>query len=157
MESVEPVENDSQQIPAAERELLAGAERRIARALWVLGIVGMLVCWLWRDWRWGSGFVLGAVLSALNFSWMKGGVEAMAEAASTQAVGATVSAGRSRARSAGVLARFVLRYALLGGVGYVILKSSFISLTAFFLGLFLIILAILTEMAYQVFCAFRKA
>ena len=51
--------------------------------------------------------------------------------------------------------RFVLRYALIGLVGYAIFKSSFVSLGAFFLGLFLFIAAILAEVAYEIYRALR--
>ena len=155
MDPPAPIEHASSQIPPAERELLAGAERRIVRALWLLAIVGTPLCWLLRDWRWAAGFAIGAVLSGLNFSWMKAGVQAMADAASP-ASGESVSTLRARPSTVGVVARFVLRYALIGAVGYAIFKSSLVSLTAFFLGLLLIVLAILAEMAYQVVCAFRK-
>jgi hypothetical protein len=59
-------------------------------------------------------------------------------------------------RPGGVWGRFVFRYALIGLVGYAIFKSSLVSLGAFFLGLFLFIAAILAEIGYQVYCAFRS-
>jgi len=62
-----------------------------------------------------------------------------------------------RGRGAGVAARFVLRYALIGLAGYAIFVSSLVSLGAFFLGLFLFIAAILAEVAYQIYGAFRRA
>ena len=139
---------EPQEIPAAERELLAGAERRIARIMWVLGVAGTGLCGFWGGWRWAAGFAIGAVLSALNFHWMKTAVSAVAEAASSP----TPPANPRR----GVVARFVLRYALIGLAGYVIFKSSLISLGAFFLGLFLVIAAILAEIACQVYGAFRS-
>jgi hypothetical protein len=64
--------------------------------------------------------------------------------------------GQSAPRPAGaVWVRFVLRYALIGLVGYAIFKSSFVSLGAFFLGLFLFIAAILAEIVYEIYRAFR--
>jgi len=168
---------ESQPIPAAEAELLAGTERRINRAMWALGAAGTMLCWLWRGWDWGTGFAIGAVLSALNFRWMKTGVQALADAALAPAASPTAKpvslpggAGpptdeasdptapatvRPR-RAQGVWIRFVLRYALIGLVGYAIFKSSFVSLGAFFLGLFLFIAAILAEIGYQIYCAFRS-
>ena len=53
--------------------------------------------------------------------------------------------------------RVMLRYALIGVIGYVIFKSSFVSLSAFFIGLFLFLGAILIEMAYEVYSGFRGA
>ena len=170
------VGTESQAIPPAEADLLAGTERRIGWAMWALGALGTMVCWLWRGWGWGAGFAIGAILSALNFRWMKTAAHALEDTAtapsspptvdqgtlpaatgqladsdSDQTAGATAQPRRSR----GVWVRFVLRYALIGLAGYAIFKSSFVSLGAFFLGLFLFIAAILTEIAYQVYCAFR--
>ena len=139
---------ESNSIPAPEAELLAGTERRIHRAMVALGAAGTIVCLLWRGWGWGAGFAIGAVLSALNFRWMATAAHALGDAASSQ-----IAPARPRR---GVVARFVLRYALIGLAGYAIFKSSFISLGAFFLGLFLFIAAILAEICYQVYCAFRS-
>lgn len=168
---------ESQTIPAAEAELLAGTERRINRAMWALGALGTMLCWLWRGWEWGAGFAVGAVLSALNFHWMKTAASALADAATAPSASTaagqvslpaatgqpadsasdpTAPATAQPPRSRGVWIRFVLRYALIGLVGYAIFKSSFVSLGAFFLGIFLFIAAILAEIAYQIYSAFRS-
>ncbi len=150
------VEEGSSQIPAAEQALLAGVEQRIAKGIWVLGIVGIGACWLWGGWRWGAGFTVGAALSALNFHWMKGAVGTLADLASSQAVQEAAGEPPSQTKTARVVARFVLRFALIGVAAYVIFKSSFVSLGAFFAGLFLFLAAILAEIAYQVYTAFRS-
>ena len=177
----EDITTGSQPIPAPEAELLAGTEQRIQRAMWALGAVGTALCWLWQGWGWGAGFAIGAVLSALNFRWMKTAVHVLAEAASSQPPSSPLReapvpgsgaapAGESlehpvraasedppaRRSSGGVPIRFLLRYALIGLVGYAIFKSLLISLGAFFLGLFLFIAAILAEIGYQIYCAFRN-
>ncbi|MBI3896427.1 MAG: ATP synthase subunit I [Acidobacteria bacterium] len=148
----EPLENASSEIPPAEKELLAGVDRRIYRAMGFLAVGGAILCWLWRDWHWGAGFAIGAILSAVNFRWMKAAVEHMAQAADPT----THSTTLARPSARGTVARFVLRYALIGAAGYVIFKSSFISLTAFFIGLFLFLAAILVEVAYQIYRGFQK-
>ncbi len=151
------VEEGSSQIPAAEQALLAGAEQRIGRGIWILGIAGIGACWLWGGWSWGVGFTVGAALSALNFHWMKGAVGTLADLASSQAVQEAAGEPPRKPETAPVVIRFVLRFALIGIAGYVIFKSSFISLGAFFAGLFLFLAAILAEVAYQVFAAFRRS
>ncbi len=151
------VEEGSSQIPAAEQALLAGAEQRIARGIWVLGIAGIGACWLWGGWSWGVGFTVGAALSALNFHWMKGAVGTLADLASSQAVQEAAGEPPRKPETAPVVARVVLRFALIGIAGYVIFKSSFISLGAFFAGLFLFLAAILIEIIYQVYAAFRSS
>ena len=142
----EPLENASSEIPPAEQELLAGVDRRIYRAMGLLTVGGVILCWLWRDWHWGAGFAIGAILSALNFYWLKTAVSLLAQVAGSGAP----------ARSGGTVARFVFRYVLIGVAGYVIFRSSFISLKAFFLGLFLFLAAIFVEVAYQIYRGFRK-
>ena len=168
---------ESQPVPAAELELLAGTEQRINKAMWVLGAAGTILCLLGGGWGWGAGFAAGAVLSALNFRWMKTGVQALADAASLsdashtaepaglpetaassaeESLDQTTSVAASRRpRSRSVGGRFVLRYALIGVVGYAIFRSSLVSLGAFFLGLFLFIAAILAEVAYEIYRALR--
>jgi hypothetical protein len=138
------------EVPEAERRLLAGVEPRIARAMLAIGIAGGAGFWAWRGGSWAAGFAIGAVLSGLNFLWMKNAVSVLAEASS--------SAGQLPGRGfSGTVARFVLRYALIGVAGYAIFRSSAISLEAFFAGLFVAVAAILAEAAYQVFRGFRDS
>src|SRR5262249_24046705 len=91
-------------------------------------------------WRGGSGFLLGALISYLNFHWLKRTVYALGEVASGKP---------PRARMAVFLG---LRYLLLGLAAYGILKLSEISLTALLAGLFVpaaaVILEILIELIY---------
>ena len=136
-------------IAPTERELLSGAERRLNLATWVLGIAGIAICWLWYGTRGAGGFAAGAILSAVNFRWLKGA----ANAVSALAVGGTESTPEQAAghpQPAGLVIRLLLRYALIGVAGYAIFKSSFFSLGAFFAGLFLFLGAILVEVAYEI-------
>jgi hypothetical protein len=91
-------------------------------------------------WRGGCGFLLGGLISYLNFHWIKRTVYALGEAT-----------GGKPPRSS--LAVFLgLRYLLLGLCAYVILKFSEISLSAALVGLFApaaaVILEILIELIY---------
>ena len=140
-------ENGFSQIPQAELNLLRGVDRRIYRAMTVLGTVGTLLCSLLGGLDWGAGFLIGAALSALNFHWMKTAVDVIAQAMST---------GSASRGAAGAMARFLFRYALIGLAGYAIFKNSAISLRAFFLGLFLFLAAILAESVYEIYLGFRK-
>ena len=178
----EEVQPEPTAIPARETELLAGTERRISRAMGVLGVAGTILCSAGGGVEWGAGFAIGAALSAVNFRWMKAAINALADAAAGQSArpaevqhiegGGAESQGdagaeqvvpaapeprRARGRGAGVAVRFVFRYALIGLAGYAIFISSLVSLGAFFLGLFLFIAAILAEVAYQIYGAFRSA
>lgn len=144
----------STEIPAEELRLLAGVEPRILRGTLVLGITGAGAFWLWRGTGWAVGFAVGAALSGLSFQWMQVAITAI-----TDKVLAAAPGGQRTARkpgSAGAVARFVLRYALIAVAGYVIFRSSFVSLTAFFAGLFVSIAAVLGEIGYQIYLSFRR-
>ena len=145
---------DPSQIPQAELNLLRGVDRRIYRAMAVLGAVGTLLCSLLGGLDWGAGFLIGAALSALNFHWMKSAVGVVAETAT--AIGNPSAKRPPSVRAAGAVVRFALRYVLIGVAAYVIFKSPFVSLGAFFLGLFLFLGAILVEVAFQLYLGFRN-
>jgi ATP synthase I subunit len=145
----------STEIPAEEQQLLASVEPRILRATILLAVAGTAGFGLWRGLGWALGFAVGAALSALSFHWMKTAIGTIADAIT--AASASDDSNRSgQGRSAAAVARFVLRYALIGLAGYVIFRSSVLSLAAFFAGLFVSIAAVLVEVAYQVYLSFRR-
>ena len=119
---------------------LERAVGRILRLTLILTVGGAAVYLVIAGWRGGCGFLLGGLVSWLNFHWLKRTVYALGEAA----------AGKPpRARLAVLLG---LRYLLLGLGAYAILKFSEISLTAALVGLFVptaaVILEILIELIY---------
>ena len=107
---------------------------RIFRVTLVIAGAGTLAALAWRGWRVGAGFALGAAISWINFRWLKHAVDSL-------------SGKRARPRLA-VLAGF--RYLLLGGVAYVILSYSSISLGATLAGLFVSITAVIAEIFFEV-------
>jgi hypothetical protein len=146
----------SAQIPPAEQRLLSGVEPRIVRLMWIVAIAGTASFLLVRGGSWAASFAVGAALSALSFQWMKTAIGALAEAFVAHAVSGSAQPRPPRGTT-GVVARFVLRYALIGLAAYAIFRSSSLSLAAFFAGLFVAIIAILVEVAYQVYLGFRNA
>ena len=119
---------------------LERAVGRILRLTLILTVGGAAVYLVIAGWRGGCGFLLGGLVSWLNFHWLKRTVYALGEAA----------AGKPpRARLAVLLG---LRYLLLGLGAYAILRFSEISLTAALVGLFVptaaVILEILIELIY---------
>jgi hypothetical protein len=111
-------------------------ERGIERIWKVMGIVagggaaGLLV---WRGWTWSAGWLIGSAVSALNFRWLKQLTESLGET-------------DAKPRKAVFLG---LRYLLLGGVAYVILKYSSISLPAALAGLFVSVAAVIVEILFE--------
>nr|MBA3916430.1 ATP synthase subunit I [Terriglobales bacterium] len=75
-----------------------------------------------------------------NFIWLKKVVSAIAD---------QITRTGQRQSSAGVVLRFLLRYALMAVAAYVILSVSPASLKGLFAGLFLPVAAILFEAGYE--------
>jgi hypothetical protein len=117
----------------SDEQHLAGAIGRIWKITFALGIAGAIGLLFWRGWMWSSGFALGAAISALNFHWLK-------------RVATTLGSAQAKPRVAVVLG---LRYLLLGGVAYAILKYSAISLFAMFWGLFVAVAAVVLEILFE--------
>lgn len=114
---------------------------RIMRWMLLLMSAGAVAATVYGGWRWGSGYLLGAGASYLNFHWLKRLVNSLGEAA----------AGKPpRARVAVVLG---LRYLLLGLAGYAILNYSTLSLTAALIGLFVSTAAVILEMLFELIYA----
>src|SRR5579859_5147757 len=90
---------------------VAQALTRIRKLIAAFGLGGTLAALAWRGWLAGGGFALGAVVSWLNYRWLHQIVDA-------------IGAQTVRRRLALYAA---LRYLLLGGAAYGILRFSKIS------------------------------
>jgi hypothetical protein len=116
------------------------AVARIFRFTLALTAAGAAIWFALRGWRGGLGFLLGGAIAIVNFRWLKRTVYALGELSASKP---------PKARVAVLLG---LRYLLLGGAAYVILRFTEISLTACLAGLFApaaaVILEILIELIY---------
>ncbi len=112
------------------------AMARISRLILWFSSGGALGCLLWRGWKWGLGFALGAAASWINFRLLKQVADAL-------------GGRRIRLR---VMILAGLRYLLLAAGAYVIVSFSPISLPAALIGLFVSVGAALVvaviELAY---------
>ncbi|HEY1494669.1 MAG TPA: ATP synthase subunit I [Candidatus Solibacter sp.] len=117
----------------SDEHLLERGIARIWKAMWVVAAGGALVLFAWRGWTWSAGWLLGSAVSALNFRWLK---------QLTDALGGE----SARPRTAVFLG---MRYLLLGGGAYVILKYSPISLPASLAGLFVSVAAVVIEILFE--------
>jgi hypothetical protein len=106
---------------------------RIWKAMWVVAAGGALGLFAWHGWTWSVGWLLGSAVSALNFRWLKQLTEALGEEA-------------AKPHKAVFLG---MRYLLLGGGAYVILKYSPISLPAALAGLFVSVAAVVIEILFE--------
>lgn len=132
--------------PAAVK-FYSGALDRIRRIMGVVGVVATAVAW----WSYGTalalGLAAGCVISYVNFFWLK------------QAVGGLldrVHSSGKRQPAGGIVARFLLRYALIALAGYAIFRVSLTALYGLLGGLFLTVAAILCEAMYEVWVAVRR-
>jgi hypothetical protein len=115
----------------------AAAVERISRwMVWLTGM-GVLAALALGGWRAAGGFLAGSLASYLNFRWLKRLVEAL---------GSDASGKPPRARAAIFVG---LRYLLLAVGGYVILKSSVVSLPAALAGLFVSVAAVILEIIFE--------
>jgi hypothetical protein len=125
----------------------AGALDRIRTLMIVLGGALSLAAWLTFGMRPALGFLLGCIIAYLNFQWLKSGVSGLADRAT--------NSGKAQSGK-GVIARFLLRYVLLGVAAYVILTSFPASLKGLFAGLFLPVGAIACEAVYELFAGITR-
>jgi hypothetical protein len=112
------------------------AAARIVRLMALLTAIGTLTAFIFRGWTWAAGFGAGAAISWLNFSWLK---------RLTEALGG--SGGKRLRRASAVF--LGSRYLLLGGLAYVILRYSSISLPAVLTGLFVSVAAVIVEILFE--------
>src|SRR5438105_9630680 len=116
-----------------EERRLASALDRMAKAMFAMAAGGAIALLVWRGWQWSAGWLLGSAASTLNYRWLR-------------RVIFSIHAGEAKDRKAVLLG---LRYVLLGGGAYVILKYTAISLPAALAGLFIPAAAVIVEILIQ--------
>jgi hypothetical protein len=133
--------------PSAAERVYSRALDRIRRFMLVAMVLATAGTW-WRfGWRSALGMACGCVVAYLNFHWLKRGVEGLADR--------IVEAGRAQSGK-GIVFRFLLRYVLMGLVAYGILTVSPVSLYGLLAGLFLPVVAIACEAAYEAYMALAR-
>jgi len=115
------------------------AVERIGRSMVAVAILGTALAWVAGGWRWGAGFLFGALISGLNFRWLRRLVESLGPASLQKPKKLTYRS---------VFLAF--RYLLLAGAGYVILRLSEISLPAAITGLFVLVGAVFIEVVFEI-------
>lgn len=115
------------------------ALRRIYLHMVWIGVAGFAVAAWARGWPWALGFFIGATVSALNFRWLHGLVDALSPGAPKPKRNFTMF--------------LPLRYVLFLGVGYVIVKYLKVDVLAALVGLFVAVAAVLLEMVYELIYA----
>ena len=130
----------------ASESFYASALPRIRTFMAVLGPLIAAGTWVVYGMHAASGFLLGAIIAYLNFQWLKSVVSGLADR--------VTNSGKPQSGK-GIVARFLLRYVLLGIAAYAILTSFPASLRGLFAGLFLPVGAIACEAVYEAYAALR--
>src|SRR5579859_7990466 len=120
---------------------LERAAGRIVRLTLILTAGGGAVYFVLGGWRGGAGFLMGGLIAYLNFRWLKRTVDALGRTA------------EGPPPTAGMAVLLGLRYLLLGGGAYVILKFTEISLNAALVGLFAPTAAVILEILIELVVA----
>jgi hypothetical protein len=130
---------------AEDDAFYAAAERRIEYLALGIGAAGTAITvFIWSG-KAAAGFAAGAVLSWINYRWMKQGVGTLAKVSVAQA-------GSQRTQvPASVYLKFIGRYALLIVAAYAILRGFKPPAASLLAGFFTIIAAVLVEMIGQLF------
>ena len=120
---------------------------RVRKLLLALSGVGVLVCLAFFRWPVTAGFVVGAVISYFNQTWLERAIEALGDRITNQ---------QSRERGGAIVFRALLRYVLIAGGAYVIFNVSLAGLYGFLGGVCLPIAAVACEVAVEIFVTLRR-
>jgi hypothetical protein len=125
----------------------SGAIDRIRRITLVIGAASTVAVWAICGTAIGLGYLVGCVISYVNFHWLKKAIEAL---------GARIAQSGDTSSSRSIVIRFMLRYGFLVIACYVIFVSSKSSVYGLLGGLFVTVAAIFCEAAYEVTVALRR-
>ncbi len=117
-------------------------EKRIQKSSLVIALLILAGSLYWGSAKFIASFILGSLLSLLNFLWMKQGVDRMLQGFQNQL--------DIKKPGKGVLFKYFIRYALIGGGLYAIFRYQCFEARAAVLGLFLVVIAVIYECFYQV-------
>jgi ATP synthase I chain len=130
---------------AGDEAFYAAAEHRIEWLILGIGAVATAgTAFMWGA-RAAAGLAAGAILSWVNYRWMKQGVDTLARLSTAQA-------GSRRAQvPASVYLKFLGRYVLLIVAAYAILRAFRPPVASLLAGFFSVVAAVLVEMVGQLF------
>ena len=107
--------------------------RRISSITVLLAAAGSVVAFAIGGWSWAAGFAIGGCISWMTFRWLK------------QMVGAL---GAEHPPS-NLPLKAVLRYLLIGGTAYLVVKFTLVNLRAALAGLLLSSAAVIVEIVIE--------
>jgi ATP synthase I chain len=119
--------------------IYAGAEQRIEYLSVAIGAAGAIIAAVFWGFSAGAGLAIGALLSWINFRWMRHGIGVLARLSIAQE-----NAGKPRVPRT-IYVKLIGRYALLIAAAYVILRGFGSMARGLLCGLFAVVAAVLIE------------
>ncbi len=116
--------------------------RRILSVMAVCVVAGTILSFVFGSWQFGLGFLVGGILSFINYYWLKISLKKVfdsAEADEKPRISAT---------------RYMLRYVVFGGLLVLIYLTKTVPVAAVILGLASFAFAILIEAFIRIFSSF---
>lgn len=120
-----------------------GLDRRLWKISLGLGIPACLAALILGGLDSGLGFLAGAVISWINFRWLKQGIDHLLDGARSARL------APARAMRAAIF-KYFLRYALIGLLLYATFRFDIMEVFGLFSGLLLVVAAVLVECFVQV-------
>jgi len=117
------------------RTMLIASALLLVPVFWFYGWPGM------------TGVAAGSAVSYINFRALARGVEGLAD---------RIVNRQSKEKGRAIVARFLVRYGLVGIVAYAIFKGSSLAFRGFLWGLCLPVAAMMVEAAVEAYVAFRR-
>lgn len=127
-----------------------GLERRLWKISLGLGFPVCLAALILGGLDSGLGFLAGAVLSWINFRWLKQGIDHLLDGARSAQL------APKRAMRAAIF-KYFLRYGLIGLLLYVTFRFDILEVFGLFSGLLLVVAAVLVECVLQVIRGWTEA
>lgn len=131
-EAFETVETDVQPI----------SHRRILAIMAVLVMIGAVLSFIYLSWQFGLGFLFGGILSFINYYWLKTSLKKVFDRA--------IFDERPRFTAT----KYMLRYAVFGGLLVLIYLTELVPVVSVILGLTSFAFAILIEAFIRIFSSF---
>ena len=137
----------AEEAPTPSELFYAGAIDRVKRTILIFGLLLTPIGWLLYGVRPAAGFLLGAALSYLNFHLLAKAVHGLADRIVQQGSGE---------KGEIIVARFLLRYLVIGAVVYVTFVSSFGAFKGLLVGLCLPVAGMMIEAVWEFYSSLRR-
>jgi hypothetical protein len=121
---------------------------RIRQSIIVLGAIVFPLIWIRYGFLSAGGFLLGVVISYVNFHWLTRAVNALADRIAADS--------NSNESGSGIVFRFLVRYLLIGLAAYVTFVSRPQAFRGLLIGLCLPVAGMMIEAAFETYVALRR-